>query len=364
MTSNTLLSIANRDSVSANFAQLQHAHFQALMDSIWKGKGKDVSWVNHAILQPGNVRIYITELCNSRCLTCTFWRSKQEVKLDTKTWKDILCQIRNAGISSLEFVGGEPTIRPDLPALIREARELEFSTILVSSNGLLLNDKSINELIGCGVNSFHISLDGLRDTYSFVRGGDWFKNALSAISRIAQAGIPVLVLTNLTRQVIDELETLVGIVRGLGASWAVNIIENLKYGFKGVDLVELAISSKDDIEKVISILSRIKQRFSSTCILREVDILYIGDYLADPQREREVPCSLGFNDIYLDPRGNVYSACMSMNPVGNVLNTQLVEIIQSGQMKLNLKSMLLRQCGGCTCGYPQRAELMHGRTKL
>jgi hypothetical protein len=50
-----------------------------------------------------------------------------------------------------------------------------------------------------------------------------------------------------------------------------------------------------------------------------------------------------------------------MNPVGNVLDAQLVDIVQSRQMKSNLKAMLLRRCGGCTCGYSLRAELMHGK---
>ena len=337
----------------------QHVRFQTLMDSIRKDEGKEVSWVDHAYPQPANARIYITELCNSRCLTCNFWKNKNEVQLDTETWKDILRQIRRAGVSSIEFVGGEPTVRPDLPDLIKKVKELGFVQILISSNGLLLNDVYIKELINCGVNGFHISLDGLRDTYNFVRGIDGFEKALSAISSIAKAKIRVLVYTNLTRQVIDELETLVERVHGLGALWTVNIIENLKYGFSGVYLDNLSISSSADIEKVISTLSRIKQRYSLSCVLRDSDILYIKDYLYDPQREKKVPCSIGFRDIYLDPRGNVYSACMSMNSVGNVLDTQLVDIVRSRQMKSNLKAMLLRQCGGCTCGYSQRAELMH-----
>jgi MoaA/NifB/PqqE/SkfB family radical SAM enzyme len=357
--SNIIPNIAIRDSTSAILMRNQQAHFQQLMDSIRKGVDKELSWMDHTCPLPDNARIYITEMCNSRCLTCNFWKIKNEVQLDTKTWKDILQQIRSVGISSIEFVGGEPTIRPDLPDLIRNANELGYASILVSSNGFLLNDVYIKELIGCGVNGFHISLDGLRDTYNYVRGVDWFEKVLSAISSIVKAGIPVLVLTNLTRQVIDELEALVDLVHDLGARWGVNIIENLKYGFAGVNLNKLSISSNDDIDKVISILSRIKKRYPSTCVLRDTDILYIKDYLYDPQRESEVPCSLGFRDIYLDPRGNVYSACMSMNAVGNVLDTPLVEIVQSRQMKSNLKAMLLRQCGGCTCGYSQRAELMH-----
>jgi MoaA/NifB/PqqE/SkfB family radical SAM enzyme len=349
---------ASNDSTFAIRAKEQQSRFKKLMDQIRKNGVRDVAWVDHADPCLANARIYLTELCNSHCLTCNFWKSKNEVQLDTITWKDILQQIRSIGITSLEFVGGEPTMRADLLDIIKEARELRFASILISSNGFLLNDGYISKLIDCGANGFHISLDGLRDTYRYVRGVDWFEKVLLAISSIAKTKAHVLVLTNLTRQVIDDLEALADIVQGMGAFWAVNIIENLKYGFAGVDLATLSISSSDDIEKVISILLRIKRRHSTACLLRDSDILYIKDYLYDPQRERSVPCTLGFKDIYLDPRGNVFTACMSMNPIGNVLTTKLRDIVQSGHMKSNLKAMLLRQCRGCTCGYPQRAELM------
>jgi MoaA/NifB/PqqE/SkfB family radical SAM enzyme len=331
------------------------------MSSIRKEETGDVSWVDHACSLQDNVRIYLTELCNSRCMTCNFWKNKNEVQLDTKTWQEILQRLRSGGISALEFVGGEPTVRPDLTDLIKKAKELGYVSIRVSSNGILLNDSYITELIRCGVNGFNLSLDGLRETYEYIRGGDWFENTLSAIGSLAKAGMDVLVLTNLTRQVIGEMEVLVDLIHRQGAHWSVNIIENLKYGFAGVNLDKLSISSSEDIEKVVSILARIKQRYPSTCILRDMDILYVRDYLYDPQRESKVPCALGFRDIYLDPKGNVFSACMSMNPVGNILERKLPDIIQSAQMKSNLKAMLLRQCQGCTCGYSQRAELMHGK---
>lgn len=355
---------ASRDSHAANLVQIQNVHFRKLMDSLKNDVGNDVSWVDQASLHPNKVRIYITELCNSRCRTCNFWKNNNEIKLETKTWLGILNQIRNLGVLSLEFVGGEPTLRADLPDLITRAKELGYVNILVSSNGLLLSDSYIKELIACGVNGFHISLDGLRDTYNYVRGGDWFEKVVHAISSIAEAGIPVLVLTNLTSQVINELEELVGLVHSMGGHWTVNIIENLKYGFVGVDLNELSISSANEIEKAVSILMRIKERYPSSCELRNEDILYIKNYLNDPSRERNVPCTLGFRDIYLDPRGNVYSACMSMKPVGNVLDTKLADIVRSQRMKANLKAMLLRQCGGCTCGYSQRAELMNQKPIL
>ena len=322
----------------------------------------DLSWVDQVSPRPINARIYITELCNSRCRTCHFWKSENEAQLDTDAWIYILRQMRYVGISSIEFVGGEPTIRTDLTDLISEARNVGYKNIVVSSNGSLLSDDRIKRLHDCGVNGFNISLDGMRETYRYIRGREWFDQVIHAISSITKVGIPVLVLTNLTRIVIDELEELVDLVCSLGAYWGVNIIENLKYGFSGVNLDELSISDPDDIKKVEAILTKIRRQYPNCCILKEVDINYIKDYLNDSRQESWVPCTMGFTDVYLDPKGNVYSACMSLNPVGNALEVGLADILNSTQMKANLKAMLLRQCGGCTCGYAQRAELMHGRS--
>lgn len=332
-----------------------------LMDSVQRGGNRDLSWLDRTPIRPVKAKIYLTELCNSRCRTCNFWKRNHEDMLDTESWKRMFADIRSVGISTVEFIGGEPTIRQDLPDLVKAAGELGFSKIRLSSNGLSLTDTMIEKLIQYGMNGLNISIDGLRDTYHYLRGVDGFERALQAASTTARAGISVDVYTNLTRQVIPELEAIVNIVEGIGAHWMANIVENMKYGFVGVSLDELAITSLAEIEEAISILARIRLMKPQACLLRDPDVIFIREFLLDPRREKSVPCALGFDDIYLDPRGFVYSACMSIKPVGRLLEEDLSEIIQSARMKANLKAMLNRECGGCTCGYPQRAELMYGR---
>jgi len=318
----------------------------------------DWSWLERSAPRPTNARVYITELCNSRCRTCSFWRREEKARLDTSAWAGILRQMRGVGISSLEFVGGEPTLRIDLPELVAEARQAGYKNIIVSSNGLL-NAGLIERLCSQGVNGFNISLDGMKETYRFIRGRDWFERVIQTISSLLKAGIPVLVLTNLTKPVLGELKQVADLACHLGAYWGVNIIENLKYGFAGVKLDGLAIVDPDDIGKVEALLTQIRLRHPAKCILRDVDIRFIVEYLRDPRREAGIPCTLGFTDVYLDPRGNVYSACMSLPPVANALEKGWAEIIDSPRMRANLMSMLKRRCGGCTCGYAQRAERMN-----
>jgi MoaA/NifB/PqqE/SkfB family radical SAM enzyme len=342
-------------------SQIRQKRFSTLMQSIRNKTGADVSWVENTPMAQTSAVIYISELCNSRCVTCNAWKNKTEDQLSTETWIDILGQIRTSGFSSVEFVGGEPLIRRDLPELALEAKRLGFSTILVSSNGFLLDRKHIDNLIQHGVNSFHISIDGMRDTYKFVRGVDWFDKVLNAVRVISEREIPLLILTTLVRQNIAELETIVSMAERYGSLWFANILENMKFLFKGIDIDKIQILEPDEIDRVAETLNNIRAAHPRTCILREEDVHYIRDYLEYPNRESRVPCPLGFNESYFDARGNVYPGCMSLQPAGNAVRTPLPKIIDSSTMRSSLKAMLLRKCPGCTCGYPQRAQLMYVR---
>jgi len=303
--------------------------------------------------------IYITELCNSRCITCNSWKNINEKKLDTNTWFSILKQIRGIGISTLELVGGEPLLRDDILKIIYEAKNLGFSNIIVSSNGFLLNKAILDRLIESGVNSFHISLDGIDKTYKFIRGVDWYNRILSNLRMISQHKVNLLILTTLVRQNIMELKEIVNLAQELGAKWFPNILENRKYLFKNINMNPIQIDNIQDIQKTISILEYLVQKYSKTCIIGNDDIHYINDYLIDQKCEKAIPCKVGLKSIYLDPKANVYTSCMSMPPAGNILSTPLNIIIQSTPMYNNIDSMIRRKCSGCTCDYSQRSKLYY-----
>lgn len=349
-----------RSSETGRFlARIRQERFATLVEANDTGTAADLSWVDGTPMIQNSAVIYITEKCNSRCITCNAWKPKKEEQLSTDTWIDILSQIRAAGFSSVEFVGGEPLLRPDLPKLTAAAKQLGFATVMVSSNGFLIDRKRLDNLIEHGVNSFHISVDGMRETYQYIRGVDWFDKVVNAIDMISEAKIPLLILTNLVRQNIIELEEIVSMAKAHGAYWFANILENQKFLFKGIDMADIQISEQADIDRTIEKLYAIRAAYPQTCVLSEADIRYIKDFLEEPGREKQVPCPLGFTESYLDASGNVYPGCMSLKPVGNVTRSNLQAILNSSKMRSRLKSMLRRRCPGCTCGYPQRAQLMH-----
>ena len=99
--------------------------------------------------------------------------------------------------TALQFSGGEPTIRNDLPDLIRMAKELGFRHIEVNTNGVRLAQsvdycKAIKE---AGVSTVYLQFDGLTsEVYKFTRGVDLLDTKMKAIENMRKAGLHSIVL--------------------------------------------------------------------------------------------------------------------------------------------------------------------------
>ncbi|PQP33402.1 radical SAM protein, partial [Desulfobacteraceae bacterium SEEP-SAG9] len=57
------------------------------------------------------------------------------------------------------FLGGEPTLHPELPSAIQKARRIGFNSITIDTNGYLFND-ILSKVGPDDVDYFNFSLDG------------------------------------------------------------------------------------------------------------------------------------------------------------------------------------------------------------
>src|SRR4051794_38098459 len=91
-----------------------------------------------------DLRVSITDRCNFRCVYCMPEEGLQWLKRDTLlTLEEIvrLCRIAvDLGIKELRLTGGEPTLRPGLPGLIRDLRQAipDLKSLSLTTNGFLL----------------------------------------------------------------------------------------------------------------------------------------------------------------------------------------------------------------------------------
>jgi uncharacterized radical SAM superfamily Fe-S cluster-containing enzyme len=99
--------------------------------------------------------------------------------------------------AALQFSGGEPTIRKDLPELVRMAKELGFHHVEVNTNGIVLSQSVdyCKNLVDAGVNTIYLQFDGLTsDVYRFTRGKDLLDTKRKAIENCRKAGLDSIVL--------------------------------------------------------------------------------------------------------------------------------------------------------------------------
>ncbi len=117
--------------------------------------------------------------------------------------------------SNIIFLGGEPTLHPDLAHGIRHARELGYATITVDSNGFLFHDLLNRIEPGEAVLSF--SLDGpdaaINDP---IRGQGVFATCTENLRRAIDLGFEVSVIYTVSRMNLHHLERMPALLNSLG----------------------------------------------------------------------------------------------------------------------------------------------------
>jgi sulfatase maturation enzyme AslB (radical SAM superfamily) len=92
----------------------------------------------------------ITQKCNLECLHCYADSSPREDllgRMDTQTWLSVLEESATLGCSQVQFIGGEPTLHPDLPRMIRYASACGYSFIEVFTNATRFDECFIDTFI-------------------------------------------------------------------------------------------------------------------------------------------------------------------------------------------------------------------------
>jgi cyclic pyranopterin phosphate synthase len=113
-----------------------------------------------------DLRISVTDRCNFRCTFCMpaeglQWLPKVEI-LSFEELTRLLALFVRLGVRSLKVTGGEPTVRADLPKLVRMFRDVGPDLdISITTNGLLL-DTLAAPLAEAGLDRATVSFHSLK----------------------------------------------------------------------------------------------------------------------------------------------------------------------------------------------------------
>jgi len=116
------------------------------------------------------------------------------------------------------FTGGEPLLRNDIVDLIKASKN-SGAEVDVVTNGLLLSEERIKDLLASGLTEMTISLDGPESIHDLVRGRKGaFQKVTASMRRLVNTGCAVDVVCVVTRENVHALQELVEVVIKLKCS--------------------------------------------------------------------------------------------------------------------------------------------------
>jgi radical SAM protein with 4Fe4S-binding SPASM domain len=160
------------------------------------------------------VTLYLTERCNSRCVTCDYWRHGR-VDMNLDSVQRLLPSLGRLGTQVALLSGGEPLLNPEWPSMARVLRDAGLKVWLLTSGlSLAKHARRAAEVF----DAITVSLDGTdADTYQAIRGLDAFENVCDGIRAAAEHGVAAGLRVTLQRANFRQLPAFVSLAKDLNA---------------------------------------------------------------------------------------------------------------------------------------------------
>ncbi|MDO8124738.1 MAG: radical SAM protein [Candidatus Hermodarchaeota archaeon] len=156
--------------------------------------------------------IDVTNRCNLECPICFAHAGKAGYVVEPSL-EEIRSMLENLRANepvptpAVQFAGGEPTMRADLPEIIKMAKDVGFPHVEIATNGLLLAQKGYpKKLVEAGLSTVYMQFDGVtKEPYLAARGVNLLSQKLKALERCREEGLHSIVLVpTLVRGINDE----------------------------------------------------------------------------------------------------------------------------------------------------------------
>lgn len=209
--------------------------------------------------------LYLTDGCNSRCVTCDIWRSPRR-NMSAELVSAIASASHELGVRWVLLSGGEAMQHPQWPQIARRFRQTGAHVMLLT-NALFLR-RQADDLVG-NVDEVIVSLDGgTASTYQAIRGVDGFDQVLEGIQAARQRGLPVTTRTTVQKANFRELPRIIEAARAVDVNrisfLAVDVSSQFAFGPRfttdGPPSLSPALSPAE-VDELSVILDGVEQTF-------------------------------------------------------------------------------------------------------
>ncbi|OPZ23646.1 MAG: hypothetical protein BWZ02_03146 [Lentisphaerae bacterium ADurb.BinA184] len=274
--------------------------------------------------------VALTARCNLRCRFCYLddGAATTGAEMDTAEVKRVLDTIRReAQVPSVSFTGGEPTLRPDLPELIRYARDEAGLRVNLITNGTRLTAALVAALREAGLHSAQVSVEapeaGVHDTLTQVAGSH--AESLAGVARLREAGIRVHTNTTANRLNLHLLARLPAFVKSLGLErFSLNMV--IPCGRPGREFGGLNLRYEEMGPRVLEV-----QAEAARCGVEFMWYSPTPACLFNPVAHRlgNKGCAACDGLLSVSPSGDVLPCSSWPEPVGNLLRQPFRQVWRS-----------------------------------
>ena len=247
-----------------------------------------------------NIFFHILTQCNLKCSHCYInpeqHGSQHLSSAQILRWlKMLIHRIPNA---NLIFLGGEPTLHPDLAMAVKAARALGYASITIDTNGYLFNN-ILERVTTRDVDFFSFSLDGPSATVNdAIRGTGCFESCTAGLRKAKAKGFGISLIYTVSSRNLEYLDQMVPLLADCGVDHFFIQVIGLRGHSAGLSSEQKPLQLTR--EQWLSVVPSIAEAAASSGI----QVTYPKVYLS---LEEDFECAGQVADNYfIFPNGRVY----------------------------------------------------------
>lgn len=167
-----------------------------------------------------NVFFHILTACNLSCRHCYINPSQHGTRtLPIETIEEWLALFApRSKEANVIFLGGEPTLHPDLPQAVKAARALGYASVTIDTNGYLFHD-ILDKVTPQEVDALSFSLDGATPLVNdALRGQGSWETCVAGIQKSVSRGFATSLIYTVSGANLHELSQMPDLLERLGVS--------------------------------------------------------------------------------------------------------------------------------------------------
>jgi MoaA/NifB/PqqE/SkfB family radical SAM enzyme len=295
--------------------------------------------------RPTSVVLLLTELCNARCVHCDIWKNRGKENSPTaEQWKQVLIDLRRwLGPVHVTFTGGEALLKPHTIELVEHAHKLGLF-LEVLTHGYWPDQRKIEKLALARPRRVTISLDGIGETHTRIRGRDNFfdmtSRTIATFQRMrTEHALPYMI--RLKTVIMEQnLDSVCDVVRFGKQDGMENVLQPIEQNYNTTEDARWFETSPNwprDVEKAIDVVRELMlmKRQGYHIGNSDAQLEAMIPYFRDPDtlrvstqshtaHERRLLCA-ALTMLQLQANGDV-TVCSGAPPVGNIKDGSIRDI--------------------------------------